>query len=79
MYSDLFWRLSQRWVVGGRYDYVESPFGPDDPTWRATGVVTWWQSEFVFLRLQCVPHPPWTPSVLQDRIDAPGRLGDRSP
>jgi len=52
MYSDLFWRLSQRWVVGGRYDYVESPFGPDDPTWRATGVVTWWQSEFVYLRLQ---------------------------
>jgi hypothetical protein len=52
MYSDLSWRLSQRWVVGGRYDYVESPFGPDDPTWRATGVVTWWQSEFVFLRLQ---------------------------
>jgi len=52
MYSDLFWRLSQRWVVGGRYDYVEAPFGPDDAVWRATGVVTWWQSEFVYLRLQ---------------------------
>jgi hypothetical protein len=52
MYSDLSWRLSKRWVVGGRYDYVEAPFGPDDPAWRATGVVTWWQSEFVHLRLQ---------------------------
>ena len=52
MYSDLTWRLSQRWVVGGRYDYVEAPFGPEDNLWRVTGVVTWWQSEFVYLRLQ---------------------------
>jgi len=52
MYSDLFWRLSQRWVVGGRYDYVQSPFGAEDTDWRATAVVTWWQSEFVYLRLQ---------------------------
>jgi len=52
MYSDLSWRLSKRWVVGGRYDYVEAPAGPDDTTWRATAVATWWQSEFVYLRLQ---------------------------
>lgn len=52
MYSDLTWKLSQRWVVGGRYDYVEAPFGPEDNLWRVTGVVTWWQSEFVYLRLQ---------------------------
>jgi len=52
MFSGLDWRLSQRWVVGGRYDFVEAPFGPDDSVWRATGVVTWWQSEFVYLRLQ---------------------------
>jgi hypothetical protein len=52
MFADLSWRLSQRWVVGGRYDYVESPFGPNDPVWQGTGVLTWWQSEFVFLRLQ---------------------------
>jgi hypothetical protein len=52
MYSDLSWRLSKRWVVGGRYDYVEAPVGPDDATWRATAVATWWQSEFVYLRLQ---------------------------
>ncbi|HEX5005297.1 MAG TPA: hypothetical protein VFV65_08265 [Gemmatimonadales bacterium] len=52
MYSDLSWRLDRRWVIGGRYDFVQAPFGPDDDTWRATAVVTWWQSEFVFLRLQ---------------------------
>ena len=52
MYADVTWRLSQRWVVGGRYDYVEAPVGPDDSTWRATAVATWWQSEFVYLRLQ---------------------------
>jgi hypothetical protein len=56
MYSDLTWRFSQRWVVGGRYDYVEAPAGPDDTAWRATGVVTWWQSEFVYLRLQAFRH-----------------------
>ncbi len=52
MYSDLSWRLSRRWIVGGRYDYVEAPIGPEDPTWRVTAVATWWQSEFVYLRLQ---------------------------
>ena len=52
MYSDLTWRLDRRWILGGRYDYVEAPFGPNESTWRATGVVTWWQSEFVYLRLQ---------------------------
>ncbi len=52
MYSDLTWRLDRRWILGGRYDYVEAPSGPDESTWRATGAVTWWQSEFVYLRLQ---------------------------
>ena len=52
MFADLSWRLDRRWIVGGRYDYVEAPFGPDDTTWRGTLVATWWQSEFVYLRLQ---------------------------
>ena len=52
MYSDLSWKLSQRWILGARYDFVEAPSGPDDNTWRATAVATWWQSEFVYLRLQ---------------------------
>ena len=64
MYSDLAWRLSKRWVVGGRYDYVEAPFGPDDANWRATAVATWWQSEFVYLRLQ----------AYRDHLDSVGSL-----
>jgi len=52
LFSDITWRTSRRWVFGGRYDYVQAPVGPDDTNWRVTGVITWWQSEFVFLRLQ---------------------------
>jgi len=52
MFADLAWRLDRRWIVGGRYDHVEAPFGPDATTWRGTLVATWWQSEFVALRLQ---------------------------
>lgn len=64
IYSDLIWRLSKRWVVGGRYDYVEAPFGPEDTNWRATAVVTWWQSEFVYLRMQ----------AFRDHLDSTGSL-----
>lgn len=64
MYSDLAWRLGRRWVLGGRYDYVEAPFGPENTDWRATAVATWWQSEFVFLRLQ----------AFRDHTDATGSL-----
>ena len=45
-------KLSRRWVVGGRYDWVEAPRGPSDTEWRLTPSITWWQSEFVYLRLE---------------------------
>jgi len=45
-------RLSRRWVLGARYDYVESPRGINDTEWRITPSITWWESEFVFLRLE---------------------------
>ncbi|HEX3275413.1 MAG TPA: hypothetical protein VHR43_11195, partial [Gemmatimonadales bacterium] len=51
-FVDLNAKLSRRWVLGGRYDWVEAPRGPDDTEWRLTPSVTWWQSEFVFLRLE---------------------------
>ena len=51
-FMDLQARTSQRWVFGARYDYVEAPRGPDDTEWRITPNLTWWQSEFVFLRLE---------------------------
>jgi hypothetical protein len=49
---DLNAKLTRRWVLGTRYDWVEAPRGLADTEWRVTPSVTWWQSEFVFLRLE---------------------------
>jgi hypothetical protein len=51
-FLDLQARTSRRWVFGARYDWVEAPRGLEDTEWRITPNLTWWQSEFVFLRLE---------------------------
>ncbi|HEX6435375.1 MAG TPA: hypothetical protein VFZ87_14095, partial [Gemmatimonadales bacterium] len=51
-FLDLQARISRRWVLGARYDWVEAPRGPEDTEWRITPNLTWWQSEFVYLRLE---------------------------
>ncbi|MBA3658369.1 MAG: hypothetical protein H0W67_02105, partial [Gemmatimonadales bacterium] len=51
-FVDLQARTSRRWVFGARYDWVEAPRGPANTEWRITPNVTWWQSEFVYLRLE---------------------------
>jgi hypothetical protein len=51
-FLDLQARTSRRWIFGARYDWVEAPRGLEDTEWRITPAITWWQSEFVFLRLQ---------------------------
>jgi hypothetical protein len=51
-FLDLQARTSQRWVLGARYDYVEAPRGLPDTEWRITPNITWWESEFVYLRLE---------------------------
>jgi hypothetical protein len=51
-FLDLQARTSRRWVLGARYDHVEAPLGPDNTEWRITPNITWWQSEFVYLRLE---------------------------
>jgi hypothetical protein len=51
-FLDLQARRGPRWVFGLRYDYAQAPRGLDDTEWRLTPVITWWQSEFVYLRLQ---------------------------
>jgi hypothetical protein len=51
-FVDLQARTSRRWVFGARYDYVEAPRGGADTEWRLTPNVSWWQSEFVYLRLE---------------------------
>jgi hypothetical protein len=45
------WRLDRRWILGLRGDRAQSP----DPgtlvtEWAVTPTLTWWQSEFVFVR-----------------------------
>ena len=51
-FLDLTARLDRRWIAATRYDWVEAPRGPDDTEWRITPSLTWWQSEFVYLRLE---------------------------
>lgn len=51
-FLDLQARTSQRWVWGARYDWVEAPRGIDNTEWRITPNLTWWESEFVFLRVE---------------------------
>jgi hypothetical protein len=51
-FLDLSARTSQRWVLGGRYDYVESPRGVKNTEWRIIPNLTWWESEFVYLRAE---------------------------
>lgn len=51
-FVDLNAKLTRRWVLGTRYDWVEAPRGAADTEWRITPSITWWESEFVFLRLE---------------------------
>ena len=55
-FLDLSAKLSRRWVLGTRYDWVEAPRGIEDTQWQIVPSITWWQSEFVFLRLQGEHH-----------------------
>ena len=51
-YVDLLYQASRRWIFGARYDYVQSPLGPETTLWQVTPTITWWESEFVYLRLE---------------------------
>jgi hypothetical protein len=43
-------RLSPSWLVGGRFDWAESPHDPDVTQTLLSPTLTWWQSEFVRVR-----------------------------
>ena len=45
-------KLSQQWVAGGRYDWVENPEDPSESAWLASPTLTYWQSEYVRLRAE---------------------------
>jgi hypothetical protein len=46
------YRTSRRLYVGGRVDYVEPFEVPDSYAWAVVPHLTWWQSEWVFLRAE---------------------------
>lgn len=50
-YVQANYRASRRWVVGARADFL-SPFGEEPDVVQLVPHVTWWQSEWVRLRLQ---------------------------
>ena len=45
-------RLSQSWLVGARFDRVQHPHDPGETAWVMSPTLTWWQSEYVRLRLE---------------------------
>jgi hypothetical protein len=51
-FADLTFRATQRWIFGTRYDYVEAARGPFAKEWGIAPTITWWESEFVYLRLE---------------------------
>ena len=51
-FASFEYRLGQRWLVGGRYEYTEDPLDPDHSAWLAAPTLTWWQSEWVRMRLE---------------------------
>ena len=55
-FADVAYRASQRWILGARYDYVETPGLGNNTEWQITPALTWWESEFVFLRLEGQHH-----------------------
>lgn len=45
-------RLDSNWLVGARFDRVESPLEPDVTQWMFSPTLTWWQSEYVRIRAE---------------------------
>ncbi len=55
-FAGLTYRASRRWVLGLRGDWLESPRGTKATEWQLSPTLTFWQSEFVYLRLEGLRH-----------------------
>ncbi len=51
-YVGTTYKLGRSWIAGLRGDYVEAPEGPADIQRQIIPSLTWWQSEWVFLRAE---------------------------
>jgi len=45
-------RLSEAWLAGARVDRTENPLDPSETSWLVSPTLTWWQSEYVRVRLE---------------------------
>ena len=45
-------KLSRSWIAGGRYEWVENPEDPAESAWLVSPTLTYWQSEYVRLRVE---------------------------
>lgn len=45
-------RLNTDWLIGARFDRVDSPLEPDETQWMFSPTLTWWQSEYVRVRAE---------------------------
>jgi hypothetical protein len=46
------YQLTRRLFAGARFDWVEPLAVPGEHTWAVVPTLTWWQSEWVYLRLE---------------------------
>jgi len=51
-YTSLQNKLNARWWISGRFDYSELPYDNKQQEWALTGCLDFWQSEFVYFRIQ---------------------------
>lgn len=73
-YTSLQNKLNARWWISGRFDYSELPYDKDQHEWALTGCLDFWQSEFVFIRLQY----QYSKRDFTNIINVPGNYPDDS-
>jgi hypothetical protein len=52
LWAALETRVGESWLVGARADRTESPLDADQTAWLLSPTLTWWQSEYVRVRLE---------------------------
>jgi hypothetical protein len=55
-YVDASWKLSSRFIVAVRGDWVEPPLPLSGHEWQIVPTLMFWESEFVYLRAQWTHH-----------------------
>ncbi len=50
-YAQIHYKFARQWEAGFRADYLD-PYDPSPDVWQLVPTISWWQSEWVRLRLQ---------------------------